>query len=175
MKPLFAALALLAVLGACKDDVAQAIPDPQPLNEDAASYYCQMTIFEHAGPKGQIYLAGYPAPLWFSQVRDALAYVKSPEQEGDILVLYVNDMGKAPSYDEPGEDNWINAKDAFYVVGSDAVGGMGAPELVPFGTEESAKAFAAEHGGEVLKLDDISAETVLSPVDTDPASLETTE
>ncbi len=169
MKRLLLALALLA---GCDDDAAQQIPDPQALNDDAAGYYCQMIILEHEGPKAQLFLAGYPAPLWFSQVRDGLAYLKSPEQEAEILVLYVNDMGKAESYANPGEDNWINAKDAVYVVGSDAIGGMGAPELVPFGDRESALKFAATHGGAIQTLDQIPVEAVLAPVDFDSAALE---
>lgn len=166
-------LMMLAALAACDDEtVSRNMPDPMVLSDEAAGYYCQMVILEHEGPKGQLYLDGMIAPLWFSQVRDGLAYLKSPEQEGVILVLYVNDMGEAISWDEPGPDNWIDAKTAFYVVGSDAIGGMGAPELVPFSDPVKAEDFAAEHGGTVLKLDEISAETVLSPVDFDLITLE---
>ena len=162
-------LLALALLAGCDDEVSRALPEPMTLNDEAAGYYCQMVILEHQGPKGQLFLEGMIAPLWFSQVRDGLAYLKSPEQEGEIVVLYVNDMGKAVSYTEPGADNWIDAKDAFYVVGSNAIGGMGAPELVPFGSAEKAEEFAAIHGGTVQKLEDISAETVLSPVELDLA------
>ena len=158
-------LLALALLAGCDDEISRALPSPLTLNDEAAGYYCQMVILEHQGPKAQIFLAGALAPLWFSQVRDGLAYLKSPEQEGEIIVLYVNDMGEAVSYSEPGADNWIKAQDAFYVVGSDALGGMGAPELVPFGSAEKAEVFAANHGGIVQKLEDISAETVLSPVE----------
>jgi len=168
--PLLVALALLA---GCDDEVSRALPEPITLNDEAAGYYCQMIILEHQGPKGQLFLDGMLAPLWFSQVRDALAYHKSPEQEGVILVLYVNDMGEAISYNEPGPDNWIKAQDAFYVVGSDAVGGMGAPEMVPFGDPAKAQEFAASHGGTVLEFEDISAETVLSPVEFPLATPET--
>jgi len=166
-------LLVLALLAGCDDETTRALPSPLTLNDGAAGYYCQMVILEHDGPKAQLFLDGALAPLWFSQVRDGLAYLKSPEQEGVILVLYVNDMGKANSYADPGADNWINAKDAFYVVGSDAIGGMGAPELVPFGTSESAQEFAATHGGTVMKLDEISTESVLSPVEFDLATPET--
>ncbi len=157
-------LALLLLAG-CKDESSSALPKAATLDDNAASYYCQMAILEHKGPKGQLFLDGASAPIWFAQVRDGLAYLKSPEQEGDVLVLYVNDMGKAPSYDQPGADNWMKAQDAFYVVGSDAVGGMGAPEIVPFGTMEKARKFAATHGGTIQKLEDIPVETVLSPVE----------
>ena len=166
-------LLALALLAACDDETSRELPSALTLNDNAAGYYCQMVILEHEGPKAQLFLDGMIAPLWFSQVRDGLAYLKSPEQEGEIIVLYVNDMGKAISYAEPGGDNWINAKDAFYVVGSDAIGGMGAPELVPFGTAEEAQDFVAIHGGTIQKLEDISAESVLSPVELDLDNPET--
>ncbi|MCF6304639.1 MAG: nitrous oxide reductase accessory protein NosL [Rhodobacteraceae bacterium] len=158
-------LLVLALVAACDKDTNDTLPAAQTLNDEAAGYYCQMIILDHPGPKGQLFLDGMPAPIWFSQVRDGLAYLKSSEQEGEVLVLYVNDMGLAASYDEPGPDNWINAADAFYVVGSDAVGGMGAPELVPFGTVEKAQEFAESRGGTILTLDEISAEMVLAPVE----------
>jgi len=162
----FPSLTLAALLlSACDDEVSRAFPNPMILTDEAAGYYCQMEILGHDGPKGQLFLAGMPAPLWFSQVRDGLAYLKSPEQEGEIIVLYVNDMGEATAWNAPGPENWIDAKDAFYVVGSDAIGGMGAPELVPFGTLSKAEEFAAIRGGDILKLDEITVETVLSPVD----------
>lgn len=166
----------LAFLVACKDDeTAQNLPDALALTEDAAGHYCQMVILEHEGPKAQVHLDGYPAPLWFSQVRDGLAYILSPEQSAEILVLYVNDMGVAKSWAEPGADNWINANDAFYVVGSDVVGGMGAPEITPFGALAQANEFVSIHGGNVMQLNEISVETVLSPVEFDLSALENSQ
>ncbi len=166
----------LIFLAACKEDTASlTLPDPLALTEEAAGHYCQMVILEHQGPKAQVHLDGFLAPLWFSQVRDGIAYLKSPEQSAEILVLYVNDMGLAVSWEEPGIDNWINASDAYFVVGSDAIGGMGAPELAPFGTQQHAIDFAALHGGEILRLEEISAETVLSPIEFDQAALEALE
>lgn len=159
-------IAIFVFLSACKEDSTEAtLPAPLALTEEAAGHYCQMVILEHDGPKAQAHLAGYDAPFWFSQVRDGLAFLKSPEQEGEITVIYVNDMGAAISWSEPGEDNWINAQDAFYVVGSDARGGMGAPELVPFLALETATEFAAEHGGDIMRLDDIPIEAVLAPIE----------
>lgn len=166
----------LALLMGCKDDVASlAIPEPLVLTEEAAGHYCQMVILEHQGPKGQVHLAGFPAPLWFSQVRDGIAYLKSPEQTAEILVLYVNDMGEAVSWQEPGEDNWIDANTAFFVVDSDAVGGMGAPEIAPFSDRAKAEEFITLHGGEIMLLAEIPAALVLSPVEIDTAALEASE
>jgi len=160
---IFGAAILLA--GCSSEAAVQATPDPVALTEEAAGHYCQMVILEHDGPKAQMYLAGMQNPLWFSQVRDGLAYIKSPEQSAEILVLYVNDMGKAKSWSEPGQDNWIRADEAYFVVGSDATGGMGAPELAPFSSKEKATEFAKMRGGKVQLLSEISAEAVLAPVE----------
>ncbi|PHQ94993.1 MAG: copper resistance protein CopZ [Marinosulfonomonas sp.] len=166
MKLVLGILLPLLILAGCKEDsAALSLPDPVVLTEEAAGHYCQMIILEHPGPKAQVHLAGYPAPLWFSQVRDGIAYLKSPEQSAEIRVLYVNDMGRAVSWDEPGSDNWIDANDAYFVIGSDAVGGMGAPEIAPFGDMTKAQDFVQEHGGVIMRLNEIPAETVLSPVE----------
>ncbi|MCF6302669.1 MAG: nitrous oxide reductase accessory protein NosL [Devosiaceae bacterium] len=158
------ALLLLVLLSACQDGGVTEKPTPVELTPEAAGHYCQMIILEHVGPKAQVHLAGFAAPLWFSQVRDGIAYLKSPEQSAKIVALYVNDMGVAPSWEKPGQNNWIDANEAYFVVGSDATGGMGAPEIVPFSQVEKAQEFADERGGEVLRLSDISQEAVLSPV-----------
>ena len=49
------ALIALLVLAACKEELAEA-PDPVDLTPDALSYFCQMNVAEHGGPKGQIHL-----------------------------------------------------------------------------------------------------------------------
>lgn len=166
---------LLALAGCKEDQAALSIPDPVVLTEEAAGHYCQMVILEHQGPKAQAHLEGMPAPLWFSQVRDGVAYLKSPEQTAQVLVLYVNDMGRAIHWTQPGEENWIKASDAYFVVGSDAIGGMGAPEVVPFGGQLRAEKFANEHGGKIMRLNDIPIEAVLAPVEFASTALETSE
>ncbi len=162
----FLVLLLLAPLAltACKDEIA-ALPDPVPLTETALSHYCQMWIADHGGPKAQIHLEGLTEPIFFAQVRDALAYLHSPERDAPVVAVYVSDMAKAKSWDEPGIANWVAAKTASFVVGADVVGGMGAPEVAPFGTLAAAESFAKERGGEVMSLNDIPSEVVLAPVD----------
>ncbi len=160
----YLALIALVALTACKEEVAEA-PDPVDLTPDALSYFCQMNIAEHGGPKGQIHLEGYPAPLFFAQVRDMLAYLKSPERDAKITAVYVSDMSVAPSWRQPGISNWIAADGATFVVGADVAGGMGAREIVPFGDPAAAEAFIAEYGGVALPLSDIPDAEVLGPVD----------
>ncbi len=160
--------ALLLPLGACRED-APTVPAPVAMSDAALGHYCQMQLAAHPGPKGQIHLQGIEAPLFFAQVRDAIAYLRSPEQEGAIAAAYVSDMGAAASWQEPGAQNWIAAAMAFYVVGSDAVGGMGAAEVVPFARRAQADGFAAAHGGQVMSLADIPDDAVLGPDRRDPA------
>ncbi len=162
MKRMFVLILLLA---ACKDEAAQSV-SPVALSAGSLGHYCQMDLLEHPGPKAQVHLAGLPgAPLFFSQVRDAIAYARLPEQSHPILAIYVNDMGAlGATWDMPGATNWIAADRALYVVGSSREGGMGAPELVPFAGSAAAEAFAAAHGGRVVPLAGISDADVIAPV-----------
>ena len=165
------ALILMLMLAACREEVAQAV-DPVKLTDEAIGHYCQMNLTEHPGPKAQVHLEGLPgAPLFFSQVRDAIAYSRLPEQSHTILAIWVNDMG-APgaTWEVPGPANWIDAKTAHFVVGSTREGGMGAPELIPFSDASSARAFADQNGGAVMDLAEVPDSAVIAPVpDVDPA------
>ncbi|HBZ45271.1 MAG TPA: copper resistance protein CopZ [Maritimibacter sp.] len=145
------------LLAACKEEVA-ALPEPVEMTDEALGYYCQMALVEHDGPKGQAHLDGTPAPIFFSQVRDVIAYLHMPEQSHAVQVAYVQDMAGA-TWDEPGA--WMPAREAIYVAGSDAVGGMGAAEFVPFSDQIAAEAFARDHGGTLVAYHDIRAEDVL--------------
>ena len=162
MKRLLLPLLLVAALAACRDEAASR-PGPVAMTLESTGHFCQMNLLEHPGPKAQVHLEGQPHPQFFSQVRDAVAYRLMPEQEGIIVATYVSDMARAPSWAEPGADNWIDAADAFYVAGSAQAGGMGAPELIPFGTEAAAQEFADANGGSVMRLDDIPPELALAP------------
>ncbi len=163
-------LSLSLALMACKQETAQDLT-PVDMTSETLGHFCQMNLLEHPGPKAQIHLEGQPgAPLYFSQVRDAIAYQRMPEQSLPMLAIYVNDMG-APgaSWDVPGAGNWIAADTAFYVLGSAREGGMGAPEAVPFALREAAEAFAKAEGGAVLTLAEIPDDAVLAPVEMAPA------
>jgi copper chaperone NosL len=147
------ALGLLALPG-CSEEKAAEVPPPLATAPDATGRYCGMLLTEHSGPKGQILLKSDGQPIWFTSVRDTFTFLALPEEPRDIAAVYVSDMGKAPSWDQPGDRNWILADKAIYVVESDRVGGMGGAEAVPFGDEAAANAFVGEHGGRVVPFDD---------------------
>jgi copper chaperone NosL len=159
------ALALVLLLAACQEDVAQNT-DPVALTAETVGHFCQMNLLEHEGPKGQAHLEGLPgAPLFFSQVSDLVTYLRLPEQSHTILAVYVSDMGAdGATWAEPGAMNWTPAAAAHFVVGAGVAGGMGAPEVVPFADPAKAEAFAAANGGVVMTLEDIPDSAIAAPV-----------
>ena len=153
---------LVMLLFACEQAKVVEVPAAQTLTRDASGYYCLMTVVHHSGPKGQIFLSGKLQPLWFTSVRDVIAFTLSPEEPRNITAIYVNDMTDA-DWDNPGADNWIDAHKAWYVIGSKRSGGMGAPEAIPFSTKENAEIFAKEEGGSVHDLQTIPREYIVEP------------
>ena len=159
-------LACLLALSACNEQSAkQVVPAPVAMTEEAVGHYCNMNILEHTGPKAQVHLERLMFPIFFSQVRDAIAFMRLPEETQEAVVIYVNDMGKSAQWDFPGDDTWIDIQKAFFVINSTRAGSMGAPEAIPFGTEAAAKSFSVKHGGEVTRLAEIPDAYVLGPVD----------
>lgn len=158
MIPRLAICLAALTLTACKEDPT-VLPPAVEMTAEAVGYYCQMDLLTHDGPKGQIHLSGLPAPIFFSQVRDTIAYLHMPEQSHAVVVAYVQDMTGAP-WAHPGP--WLAAEDAIYVSGSDQMGGMDAPEFVPFSNKEAALVFVAKHGGHVRHFHEITAQDVLN-------------
>jgi copper chaperone NosL len=154
MRRSFAALALAAILAGCSKQEAEVVPPAHILTADAVGHYCGMLLSEHAGPKGQILLTGEDKPVWFTSVRDTLTFLALPEEAKTIAAVYVSDMAKAPSWDQPGADNWVLAADAVFVLDSDREGGMGGVEAVPFSSEAAAQAFVGQHHGRIVHFDE---------------------
>lgn len=161
-------LTALSVFG-CGDEQPRAdVQPPAELTREAIGYYCNMIVKDHLGPKAQIFLHGRSEPLWFSSVRDALAFTLLPEEPKNIAAIYVNDMGRA-SWDSPENDTWIEARDAWFVIDSNKVGGMGAAEAVPFTEKSAARTFASLHGGQVTGFSDLPPAAILSAAPNAPS------
>jgi copper chaperone NosL len=155
-------LVITAIVAGCGPKTAAPTPPPFPLTAQAVGHYCGMNLLEHKGPKGQIILASQTEPIWFSSARDAFSFTMLQDEPKDILAVYVSDMGKAPSWDNPGATNWLEARKAFFVIDSTKHGGMGAPETVPFSERAAAAAFAAANGGKAVTFAEVPRDYVLS-------------
>jgi len=161
MRPSALAFGLLVALTACQKEAAE-IPAPHKMTAEAIGHYCGMNLFEHPGPKGQIFAASLIEPVWFSSVRDTIAFTMLPDEPKDIQAIYVSDMGKAASWDKPGADNWVEARKALFVIGSQLKGGMGGDEAVPFSDRAAAEKFVGKNGGHIVTFDQVPREYVLA-------------
>lgn len=158
---LFSALAATAIsmLSACEKSTAP-IPPAQNITGDEIGYFCRMLLVNHTGPKGQIHLLNQEDPLWFTSVRDTLAFTQLPGESKAIAAIYVNDLAHTPLDSNEPSPYWLDAKAAWFVMGSDAVGGMGMPELVPFESRQLAAGFVEKHGGQLVQFGDIQLQDV---------------
>lgn len=140
----------LAGLAACQ----QAGPPPPPaaITRDTACSLDGMTVDDFPGPKAQIvYAEG--APDFFCDTIELFSVLLKPEQQRTVAAVYVQDMAKADWNHPVGQ--WIDARKAWYVVGSKAHGSMGAT-FASFAKEADARAFAARQGGQAYPFDKIT-------------------
>ena len=155
------AILALSLLGCGQKQTNIARPLPLEPTSVSVSYFCAMGVLEHGGPKGQIFLEGKSEPVWFGSVRDVFAFMMLPEEPKKIVAIYVNDMAKARNWERPEAGDWVEARAAWYVLGSDYTGGMGGKEAVPFSLEAAARGFAHDHGGEVLRFSEVPESYIL--------------
>ncbi len=158
------AAAMLAIAG-CSQKETAAPPAPQEITSDTFGHFCGMGLYEHKGPKGQVFVADQEAPYWFASVRETLAFLKLPEEPKNVVAIYVNDMGKASNWDRPEPGTWVDAHRSWYVIGSTRRSGMNGNEAVPFGDEGKAKAFAAANGGRIVRLEEVPEDYVFPGTD----------
>lgn len=155
--------AIMLALSACGgDEPAAPPPSPQAVSADAVGHYCGMTLKDHAGPKGQIFVRGRAAPVWFSSIKQVFAYTLLPEEPKGLAAIYVNDMAAAGPDGVANLKAWVDARQAFYVIGSRFVGGMGAEDAMPFSDQARALAFAQTHGGRVVRFADVPEDYVFA-------------
>ena len=151
------ALLLGFVLTGCSDEPEQsALASPEPITDADACHVCGMTITNFPGPKGQAFMKNDPEALKFCSTMDLFTFLKQPENETQISHAYVHDIGET-TWENPADDAYIRAVDAWYVVGHDQPGAMG-HTLASFAEQEPAEAFRDEHGGEIIRFEDIDLE-----------------
>jgi copper chaperone NosL len=147
-----------SVLAACDDKANADAPPPRPIALDAVGQFCGMTLGEHPGPKGQIFVRGRTEPYWFATVRETIAFTLLPEMPKGTLAIYVSDMARSKDLDQ---QVWVLANQAWFVIGSRRRSGMDTPEAVPFSEAAAARRFAADNGGRVVRLADTPQSYIL--------------
>ncbi|MEH6627281.1 MAG: nitrous oxide reductase accessory protein NosL [Motiliproteus sp.] len=144
----------------CSEDTAEKLAAQTAVVIESGDecHLCGMIISNFPGPKGQLYERGQNSTMKFCSTRDMFAYLLDPEHQHNIQTAYVHDMAITP-WDHPDQETYIDAKKAWYVIGSNKPGAMG-PTLGSFSTEANAKAFADLNGGKLYKFDDLTLEMI---------------
>ncbi|MFO7994039.1 MAG: nitrous oxide reductase accessory protein NosL [Marinobacter sp.] len=153
----FSAAALLAVfLAGCSESQEQVTEKPAPVHIESGDecHVCGMAITRFPGPKGEAITAREQQVNKFCSTRDMFTWALQPENAKRDHTLYVHDMAQT-DWEHPDDTALIDAREAFFVVGSERTGAMG-PTLASFASENSALEFANEFGGEVVKFQDVT-------------------
>lgn len=153
------------VLAGCSESGSDT-PPPAPvatIPQDAMGHYCGMFLFEHKGPKGQIMVRDREDPIWFTTIREVFAFTHLPEEPRAITATYVQDMVRASPDGSFPDDAWIDAHDAWYLIGSRFVGGMGVPDAVPFSDQDAAMRYQEKYGGHVVAFKDVPQDYIFGP------------
>ncbi|WP_144821396.1 nitrous oxide reductase accessory protein NosL [Marinobacter piscensis] len=156
-------LLMLAVfLTGCSEGPEKVAEKPAPvhIDSDDECHVCGMAITRFPGPKGEVITEKEQSVHKFCSTKDMFAWMLQPENANRQHTLYVHDMSQT-EWESPDDTALIDAREAFYVAGSERTGAMG-PTLATFSDEAAAQEFAKEYGGQVLKYSEVSMEHLVS-------------
>lgn len=151
-----AALCVLAGLSACGDKTETAVVAVE-IDPATTCDLDGMLLADFPGPKAQIHFKNEAKPTFYCDTVEMFNTLLKPEQVKPIRAVMVQNMGKA-DWDQP-RGNWFDARSGIYVLGSKRKGSMG-PTIASFAQEADAQAFAAKHGGKVLRFGQITRDMV---------------
>lgn len=141
----------LGLLACGKEQGEQVVREPVAFHEDDECHVCGMVITEFEGPKGQS--IGDAGVRKFCSTAEMLGWWLQPENRISDVSLFVHDMGQS-EWSAPDDAHLIDATSAYYVTGISLKSAMGA-SLASFADEAAAQALADEHGGQVLRFEEI--------------------
>ncbi|OUS27980.1 nitrous oxide reductase accessory protein NosL [Thalassotalea sp. 42_200_T64] len=153
----------LTLLIACSEQQQQqqqVVLQAQAIESSDECHLCGMLISNFSGPKGELYRKDRGETVHkFCSTRDMFSFYLDPENKRNVTSIYVHDMSKMP-WDEPNDGYFVDARVAWFVVGSSKTGAMG-KTLASFSKEGDAKAFSREFGGDVLAFDNVDMSTLM--------------
>ncbi|VVO07661.1 nitrous oxide reductase accessory protein NosL [Pseudomonas fluorescens] len=147
-----AGLLVCLLLAACDKPVQTTYSDAaSAFHPSDECHVCGMIITELPGPKGEV--VEPTGTKKFCSTAEMLGWWLQPENHHGNARLYVHDMGRS-SWDSPDDSHLIDAKNAFYVIGTELKGSMGVV-LASFSEQQAAEQLAADKGGRVLRFYEI--------------------
>lgn len=138
------------------DDLA-----PQHVADNARCPVCGMYPARYPKWMAQIVFkdssaASFDSPFELFRFLNAMAKYDKKHRADDVGAIYVTNYGGK---------GWLDARKAYFVIGSKALGPMNDPNAPAFATAAAAAAFAREQGGKVLAFDDVTPELIDAPAD----------
>ena len=157
--PLIAMLAAFAAFSgvpASAADGADARLAPQYVQRSARCPVCGMYPYRTPQWTAQIVFndqsaSSFDSPVDLFRFLNNMALFDKQHKPADIGAIWVADYGTKA---------WVDAKKAFYVMGSKALGPMNDPNLPAFATREAADTHVKAQGGKVLVFGDITRELI---------------
>ncbi len=157
-KALITVLASLLLIACTDDSSDRARHAPVPIAAGDECHVCGMIIENYPGPKGEVFARDRDEALKFCSTRDLFAYLLEPGSMAQADAVFVHDMA-VTDWDHPADNAFVSALDAWYVIGHRLRGAMG-PTLASFSRHEDAQGFVEQHGGRVLRFDDVTLEII---------------
>lgn len=140
-----------------RHNVLEGIEDRVVVGEDEKCPVCGMFTYKYPRWAAQIFFAhnNHEHHLSFDGVKDLMKFYFNPTQWGNYQHIHTKTITKilvTNYYTQKA----IDAKSAFYVIGSDIYGPMG-HELIPFGSLQEAMSFKNDHrGAKIVRFDEIT-------------------
>jgi nitrous oxide reductase accessory protein NosL len=128
------------------------------VSKDEKCPVCGMFVYKYPRWAAQIYYLkdNKKMHLSFDGVKDLMKFYFSPNKWGNYKNININKIMVTDYYNQ----NAINGKKAFYVIGSDVFGPMG-NELIPFKNKKQAEIFLKDHNGKkILTFSEITEKLV---------------
>jgi copper chaperone NosL len=126
-----------------------------PIEPGESCHVCGMIVANFPGPKAQAAVKNREKTLKFCSTADLFTWLLQPETEAIVQAVYVHDMGASgASWDKPSDAHYVDVKKAWYVVGGDQMGAMGAT-LASFKEKGAAEHYIMQHGGQLKRYTDI--------------------
>lgn len=155
---------------------ADSVPEPVSLSSEHDCDVCGMIVPNHPGPTAEIFYpdhepSGHDNPARFCSTWEAFQYDFERQDEGwQRSVMYVTDYSSVEyrTMDEGGDtiisthpeaEAFARAATVTFVAGSRVKGAMGR-DLLAFSADDDASAFADEHGGDLVTVDEVTPELI---------------
>ncbi len=145
-------------LTACSDDAGPGavneVLGPVAFESGDECHVCGMIITELPGAKAQVRESRNANTHKFCSTQDMLSWWLQPENKNLQAEIYVHDVALTP-WASPLDEHLIDARSAWYVIGSSLTGAMG-PSLVSYSERDAAQALVDAKGGRMLSWEDLN-------------------